>query len=60
MLFWLGFAGILTVAGWGLWVDFQVRRDFEALQWALLRGSRSGRSALQFARDWAGQHAANT
>jgi len=27
----------------------------EALQWALLHGSRSGRSAWQFARDWAGR-----
>jgi uncharacterized protein len=27
----------------------------EALQWALMRGSRSGRSANQFARDWAGR-----
>jgi predicted AAA+ superfamily ATPase len=27
-----------------------------ALQWALLRGSRSGRVAWQFARDWAGRH----
>lgn len=26
-----------------------------ALQWALKRGSRSGRSAWQFARDWAGR-----
>ncbi len=26
-----------------------------ALQWALLHGSRSGRSAWQFARDWAGK-----
>lgn len=26
-----------------------------ALQWALLRGSRSGRTAWQFARDWAGR-----
>jgi len=26
-----------------------------ALQWALRRGSRSGRTAWQFARDWAGQ-----
>jgi len=26
-----------------------------ALQWALARGSRSGRSAYQFARDWAGR-----
>ncbi|MCL4469626.1 MAG: ATP-binding protein, partial [Gammaproteobacteria bacterium] len=31
-----------------------VRR--EALQWALARGSRSGRVAWQFARDWAGRH----
>lgn len=31
----------------------QVRRA--ALQWALARGSRSGRVAWQFARDWAGQ-----
>ncbi len=28
-----------------------------ALQWALLHGSRSGRSAQQFARDWAGRTA---
>jgi predicted AAA+ superfamily ATPase len=28
----------------------------EALQFALLRGSRSGRVALQFARDFAGRH----
>lgn len=27
-----------------------------ALQWALTRGSRSGRVAWQFARDWAGKH----
>lgn len=27
-----------------------------ALQWALTRGSRSGRVAWQFARDWAGRH----
>lgn len=27
-----------------------------ALQWALLRGSRSGRVAWQFAKDWAGRH----
>ncbi|MBI2226927.1 MAG: DUF815 domain-containing protein, partial [Betaproteobacteria bacterium] len=27
-----------------------------ALQWALQRGSRSGRVAWQFARDWAGKH----
>jgi predicted AAA+ superfamily ATPase len=28
----------------------------EALVWALERGSRSGRVAYQFARDWAGRH----
>lgn len=28
-----------------------------ALQWALARGNRSGRTAEQFARDWAGQQA---
>ena len=32
----------------------------EALQWALQRGSRSGRVAFQFARDWAGRHAAQS
>ncbi len=35
--------------------DADVRR--EALQWALMRGSRSGRVAWQFARDWVGQQA---
>ena len=30
----------------------------EALRWALQRGSRSGRVAWQFARDWAGKHLA--
>ncbi|MBQ7627275.1 MAG: ATP-binding protein [Rhodocyclaceae bacterium] len=29
----------------------------EALQWALMRGARSGRIAWQFARDYAGRHA---
>ncbi len=38
-------------------------RDMEearqaALQWALLRGSRSGRVAWQFARDWSGRRSA--
>jgi hypothetical protein len=28
----------------------------QALQWALTRGSRSGRVAWQFARDWVGRH----
>jgi uncharacterized protein len=31
----------------------------EALQWALQKGSRSGRVAYQFARDWVGRHARN-
>jgi len=35
--------------------DLEIRRR-EALQWALARGSRSGRVAWQFARDWAGRH----
>ncbi len=46
----------------GHWLkSFEVRAvDSEAvrtaaLQWALARGSRSGRSAYQFARDWAGR-----
>ena len=30
----------------------------EALNWALMRGSRSGRVAWQFAKDWAGTHQA--
>lgn len=34
------------------------QRQHAALQWALLRGSRSGRVAWQFARDWVGSHAA--
>jgi predicted AAA+ superfamily ATPase len=33
-----------------------VKTTEEALQWALQRGSRSGRVAYQFARDWAGRH----
>lgn len=32
------------------------RTRSEALKWALQRGSRSGRVALQFARDWTGRH----
>jgi predicted AAA+ superfamily ATPase len=32
----------------------------EALVWALERGSRSGRVAWQFARDYAGRHSANS
>ena len=37
----------------GKWSD--AARE-EALQWSLQRGSRSGRVAYQFARDWAGRH----
>jgi hypothetical protein len=36
--------------------SFQDKSKEEALQWALQRGSRSGRVAYQFARDWAGRH----
>ncbi|MGH8675966.1 MAG: ATP-binding protein [Burkholderiales bacterium] len=34
--------------------DVETARE-EALQWSLQRGSRSGRVAYQFARDWAGR-----
>ncbi|MCP5268494.1 MAG: ATP-binding protein [Zoogloeaceae bacterium] len=34
------------------------RAERDALNWALQRGSRSGRVAWQFAKDWAGSHAA--
>jgi predicted AAA+ superfamily ATPase len=44
------------------WLDYfqapipdRERARKEALQWALQRGSRSGRVAWQFARDWAGR-----
>ncbi len=40
----------------GAGLDDEARQA--ALQWALSRGSRSGRSAYQFARDWAGRHGA--
>ncbi|MBE2294572.1 MAG: ATP-binding protein [Phycisphaerales bacterium] len=46
----------LEQLGWQATLDDdQTRRH--ALQWALQRGSRSGRVAWQFARDWVGQHA---
>ena len=32
------------------------RAERDALNWALLRGSRSGRVAWQFAKDWVGTH----
>jgi uncharacterized protein len=45
---WLGFFGA---------TDKDVERARgDALRWALERGSRSGRVAWQFARDWAGHH----
>ena len=37
----------------GLEIDNAARKA--ALQWALARGSRSGRAAWQFAQDWAGR-----
>jgi len=37
--------------------SFSDKTKEEALQWALQRGSRSGRVAYQFARDFAGRHA---
>jgi len=35
---------------------FEEKIKEEALQWAMQRGSRSGRVGYQFARDWAGRH----
>jgi len=40
----------------GLDADSALAARQEALQWALQRGSRSGRVAWQFARDYAGRH----
>ena len=42
----------ISQLGDGLGADDEFRA--EALKWALARGSRSGRSAYQFARDWVG------
>ena len=39
---------------WSAGLDAAARE--EALRWALQRGSRSGRVAWQFARDWVGRH----
>ena len=39
---------------WSAGLDTAARE--EALRWALQRGSRSGRVAWQFARDWVGRH----
>lgn len=49
--YWLGQYGVEDMAN-------EEARS-EALQWALQRGSRSGRIASQFARDWAGRHGMN-
>lgn len=46
----------LEQLGWQAALDDDKTRR-HALQWALQRGSRSGRVAWQFARDWVGQHA---
>ena len=52
-------AYLAIVAHWltsfGCAPDEVVRAEREALNWALERGSRSGRVAWQFARDWAGR-----
>ena len=45
--YWLGVLGIPVANS---------EAHTEALQWALTRGSRSGRVAWHFARDWAGRH----
>ncbi len=51
----------LTIAGqwlasFGLGASDIAGARAEALVWALERGSRSGRVAYQFARDYAGRH----
>ncbi|HCI52752.1 MAG TPA: AAA family ATPase [Gallionella sp.] len=46
----------LQYHGWMQGMSDEVRRA--ALQWSLSRGSRSGRVACQFAKDWCGQQAA--
>ena len=48
---WLGSLGVSA--------DAIAAARAEALVWALERGSRSGRVAYQFARDYAGQHASS-
>lgn len=47
--YWLGELGVAER-------DRGAKARNEALQWALTRGSRSGRVAWHFARDWAGRH----
>ena len=49
---WLGYFGVKPAAG----AREAEARTREALQWALQRGSRSGRAAWQFAKNYAGAH----
>ena len=47
------------LAAYGIQAEVGTDQPWEraALQWALARGNRSGRTAEQFARDWAGREA---
>ncbi len=45
------------LAGFGVGADAIAAARQESLVWALERGSRSGRIAFQFAKDYAGRHA---
>ena len=47
---------VAAVAASSFGVSSNEKSREEALQWSLQRGSRSGRVAYQFARDWAGRH----
>ena len=47
----------LRAFGIGIEAASAAETERAALQWALLHGSRSGRSAFQFAKDWAGRSA---
>lgn len=47
----------LQARGHNAQVGAEQRWERAALQWALARGNRSGRTAEQFARDWAGRQA---
>ena len=48
---------VINSAGNVLWTTDKAEIEAEALRWALQRGSRSGRVAWQFARDYAGKYA---
>ena len=43
------------LAAWGIHAQDEAELNREALRYALGRGSRSGRVAMQFAKDWAGR-----